>query len=237
MCGIAGLIGPETSSRVPWMTRQLAHRGPDDEGVWHSDSWPTALGNRRLKILDLSPLGHQPMVSEDSRWVLSFNGEIYNYVELRRELEGLGHSFRSRTDTEVLLGALVEWGTGALDRLRGMFAFALWDDVAGTLMLARDRLGIKPLYYASVGSSIAFGSEIKAVLASGLVESRLDMEALRSYLRLLWIPGPKTLLSGVMKLEPGCFMTWKSGISSIRRYWDVPPVDHDPRGADEEGTT
>jgi len=237
MCGIAGLIGPETSSRVPWMTRQLAHRGPDDEGVWHSDSWPAALGNRRLKILDLSPLGHQPMVSQDSRWVLSFNGEIYNYVELRRELEGLGHSFRSRTDTEVLLGALVEWGTGALDRFRGMFAFALWDDVAGTLMLARDRLGIKPLYYASVESSIAFGSEIKAVLASGLVESRLDMEALRSYLRLLWIPEPKTLLSGVMKLEPGCFMTWKAGISSIRRYWDVPPVDHDPGGADEEGTT
>jgi len=196
-----------------------------------------AIGNRRLKILDLSPLGHQPMVSRDSRWVLSFNGEIYNYVELRRELEAPGHTFRSRTDTEVLLAALAEWGPGALDRLRGMFGFALWDDVEGTLILARDRLGIKPLYYACAGQSIAFGSEIKAVLASGLVESRLDMEALRSYLRLLWIPEPRTLLAGIMKLEPGSVMTWKEGDSSIQRYWDVPPVDSASRDLSEESVT
>ena len=196
-----------------------------------------ALGNRRLQILDLSPLGHQPMVSRDSRWVLSFNGEIYNYVELRRELEAKGHTFRSKTDTEVLLAALVEWGPGALDRLRGMFGFALWDDVEGTLTLARDRLGIKPLYYACVGESIAFGSEIKAVLASGLVESRLDMEALRGYLRLLWVPEPKTLLAGIVKLEAGSILTWKAGVSSIRRYWDVPPVDPGCRDLSEEVAT
>ncbi len=225
MCGIAGIIGPAPTARVAGMTRQLAHRGPDDEGVWFSRQWPAALGNRRLKILDLSPLGHQPMTSPDGRWALTYNGEIYNHLELRRELESLGHAFRSKTDTEVLLAALVEWGIGALDRLRGMFGFALWDDQEGTLTLARDRLGIKPLYYTRAGESIAFGSEMKAVLASGLVEPRLDMEALRAYLRLLWVPEPRTLLHGVMKLPPGCFLIWRAGQGRVERYWDVPRVE------------
>jgi len=234
MCGIAGLIGTEPTRRVAGMTRLLAHRGPDDEGVWSSRRWPAALGNRRLQILDLSPLGHQPMASPDGRWALTYNGEIYNYVELRRELESRGHAFRSKTDTEVLLAALVEWGIGALDRLRGMFAFALWDDRDGTLTLARDRLGIKPLYYACSGESIAFGSEIKAVLASGLVEPRLDPEALRGYLRLLWVPEPRTMLEGVRKVPPGCYLTWRSGVFTIQRYWDVPPMEPETDLSDVE---
>jgi asparagine synthase (glutamine-hydrolysing) len=227
MCGIAGFFGPDGRARVAWMTRQLAHRGPDDEGVWSSPRLPLALGNRRLKILDLSPLGHQPMVSPDGRHALTYNGEIYNHVEVKAMLEGLGHSFRSTTDTEVLLQALIQWGVGALAVVKGMFAFALWDEREGTLTLARDRLGIKPLYYACPGDRIAFGSEIKAVLASGLVESRLDPEGLRGYLRLLWVPEPRTLLEGVLKLPPGCFMTWRDGVTRIQRYWDVPNVSLD----------
>src|SRR6266850_2293299 len=148
MCGIAGFYGPEAARRTAWMIRQLAHRGPDDEGVWSSPRYPLAIGNRRLKILDLSPLGHQPMPTRDGRWVLTFNGEIYNYVELRDELRKLGHDFRSETDTEVLLAALAEWGVRALERVNGMFSFALWDERERSLLLARDRLGIKPLYYA-----------------------------------------------------------------------------------------
>lgn len=222
MCGIAGFSGIGASERVTWMVRQLTHRGPDDVGVWQSRRYPVAVGNRRLKILDLSPLGHQPMVSDDGRWVLTFNGEIYNYIELRQELESLGRRFRSQTDTEVLLAALQEWGAGALLRLNGMFAFALWDDAAGNLLLARDRLGIKPLYYASTGDQFSFASEITAVLASGLIEPQMDTEALGSYLRLLWVPEPHTLFANVKKLEPGCLLNWDGTRINVKRFWDLP---------------
>lgn len=222
MCGIAGCTSEHAAVRVARMTRMLAHRGPDEEGVWISKRWPLALGNRRLRILDLSPLGHQPMVSEDGRWILTFNGEIYNYLELRRSLEAKGWTFRSQTDTEVLLASLIEWGEGALDRLNGMFAFALWDDQRGCLLLARDRLGIKPLYYAQCGPSFCFASEISALLGSGLMEPRVDPLGLESFLRLLWIPEPGTLFSGIRKLEPGHTLAWDGHRAEGRRYWDVP---------------
>ena len=222
MCGIAGFFGSSAGLRTAWMTRLLAHRGPDDEGVWASTASPMALGNRRLKILDLSSLGHQPMVSRDGRWALTFNGEIYNYVELRRELEGRGQVFHSRSDTEVLLHVLTTWGTDGLARLNGIFAFGLWDDHNRRLLLGRDRLGVKPIYYASQDDSFCFASEIAAILGSGLIEPEIDPTALESYLRLLWVPEPGTLFAGIRKLNPGAILVWDGVRSKVEPYWDVP---------------
>ncbi len=182
MCGIAGLISVNPERRVGSMLKAIEHRGYDDEGVWTSAAADGAgrracLGHRRLAIIDTSSAGHQPMLSADGRFSVTFNGEIYNYRELRRRLEGLGREFRTDTDTEVMLEAFAEWGVaGALPHLNGMFAFAVWDELERTLTLARDRLGIKPLFYAVAkdgeGESFVFGSEAKAVLASGLVARR-----------------------------------------------------------------
>ena len=223
MCGIAGFYGAEATNRAARMTRTLAHRGPDDEGVWASSTHPLALGNRRLKIIDLSSGGHQPMVSEDRRYALTFNGEIYNYIELRATLERAGHRFRTTSDTEVLLCALMEWGAGALERLNGMYAFALWDDRTGKALVARDRLGIKPLYYAERQGEFCFASEIKAILASSLLRPEINRAALKSYLRLLWVPEPGTLFAGIHKVEPGTYLLWseREGLKRVR-YWDLP---------------
>lgn len=226
MCGVAGYWGPSCGERASWMTRLLAHRGPDDEGIWASAKFPMALGNRRLKILDLSPLGHQPMISPDGRWVLTFNGEIYNYIEVRQELQKQGCAFRSQSDTEVLLHALVRWGRNGLTRLNGIFAFALWDEHSGRLMLGRDRLGVKPIYYAGRGESFCFASEIKSILGSELIEPEVDRAALESYLRLLWVPEPGTLFAGIRKLDPGSTLTWDGQRAVVESYWDVP----DPEG-------
>ncbi len=228
MCGIAGFFGREAETRTIWMTQLLAHRGPDDEGTWASQRSPVALGNRRLKILDLSPLGHQPMLSHDRRWTLTFNGEIYNYLELKQELASRGREFRSQSDTEVLLTSLEEWGVNALSRLKGMFAFALWDDHERNLLLVRDRLGIKPLYYSLTEDSLAFASEITPILASGIAEPRIDPRALEAYLRLLWVPEPGTLFARINKLEPGTFLTWNGERATISRYWDVPAPEAAP---------
>lgn len=222
MCGIAGIYGLESHERIAVMTRVLAHRGPDDEGTWRSSRAPLALGNRRLKILDLSSSGHQPMRSTDGRWVITYNGEIYNFEELRRELEGIGHTFRSGTDTEVVLTSLVEWGLSALLRFHGMFALALWDEREQKLLLARDRLGIKPLYFAESEGRLAFASEARSVLASGILQPRVNESALPSYLRLLWIPDPHCLFQGIRKLEPGHYLAWDGESARIQRYWDVP---------------
>lgn len=207
------------------MTHQLVHRGPDDGGLWVSPKHPLALGNRRLKVVDLSNLGHQPMRTLNGRWVLTYNGEIYNYLELRDELSREGFAFRSRTDTEVLLAALTTWGPQAIHKINGVFAFALWDEVKGRLLLARDRLGVKPLYYATVRDQMSFGSEISAVLASGLIEPSIDRESLESFLRLLWVPEPGTLFSGVFKLLPGHMLTWDGSRVEVSPYWDVPKID------------
>jgi len=162
------------------------------------------------------------MGSRDGRWTLTYNGEIYNYAQLRGELEHQGCHFQSSSDTEALLYALMTWGDGALLRLNGIFGFALWDEETRRLLLGRDRLGVKPVYYAQSGGAFCFASEIKAILGSGLVEPKVDHEALESYLRLLWVPEPRTLFEGIRKLEPGTTLLWDGERAAIQRYWDVP---------------
>jgi asparagine synthase (glutamine-hydrolysing) len=214
------------------MLQSIEHRGRDDEGVWTSEPVDdvgrrACLGHRRLSIIDTSAAGHQPMISADGRHSLTFNGEIYNYKPLRAELQAKGHRFRTDTDTEVLLAAFAEWGAGCLEHLNGMFAFAVWDTRERTLTLARDRLGIKPLYYAQVpgengtGNSFVFASEMKAILASRLVRPELDAEALNQYLTFLWTPDPHTLFRGIRTLPPAHVLTLRDGELSVREWWDV----------------
>ncbi|HMH44042.1 MAG TPA: hypothetical protein VK557_11205, partial [Pyrinomonadaceae bacterium] len=197
MCGIAGLLAQYPETLVGAMLTAIEHRGRDDEGVWTSasinDELRACLGHRRLSIIDTSNAGHEPMISPDGRFVITFNGEIYNYRELRVELAAKGHQFRTQTDTEVLLTAWQQWGEAALPRLNGMFAFALWDDRERSLFLVRDRVGIKPLYYATnsgqdaraPGGVFAFASEVKSILASGLFKAELDHESLHQFLTFL----------------------------------------------------
>jgi asparagine synthase (glutamine-hydrolysing) len=231
MCGIAGLISVSPEPRVGAMLKSIEHRGYDDEGVWSSASVDeegrrVCLAHRRLAIIDTSSAGHQPMESADGRFTVTFNGEIYNYRELRAVLEGRGRAFRTDTDTEVMLEAFAEWGVeGALPHLNGMFAFAVWDEQEKTLTLARDRLGIKPLFYAEVkteeGTSFVFASEAKGVLASGLVKAELDLEGLNQQLTFLWTPDPHTLFKGIRRLPPAHVLTWREGSKGVREWWDV----------------
>jgi asparagine synthase (glutamine-hydrolysing) len=226
MCGITGLINldgaPVSPVVLQRMTDAVAHRGPDSEGQWIEGG--IGIGHRRLAIIDLSPAGQQPMVSADHRYVLSYGGEIYNFRELKAELEALGYWFRSRTDSEVLLYALAEWGTAAIGRLNGMFAFALWDRKEKRLLLARDRYGIKPLYYFADGRRFAFGSEQKAILASGIVEPAIDKQALLEYFTFQNIFTDRTLVAGIRLLPAGHFATLDLGRAEpalhSEQYWD-----------------
>src|SRR5262245_58204388 len=183
MCGIAGVLNlagePVAPSTVKRMTDAVAHRGPDGEGQYTSGN--VGLGHRRLAIIDLSDAARQPMASHDGRWQIVYNGELYNFRELRTELEPLGHRFRTRSDTDVLIAAWAQWGTRSLERLNGMFAFAIWDTRERKLTLARDRFGVKPLYYARAGDTFLFGSEIKAIAAHGAYRTQLDREGLLEY--------------------------------------------------------
>jgi asparagine synthase (glutamine-hydrolysing) len=225
MCGIAGILNldgaPASPVLLKRMTDAIAHRGPDGEG--HYVEGPLGLGHRRLAIIDLSPAGRQPMATPDGRFVVSYNGELYNFRELRTELQALGRAFRSQSDTEVLLAAWAEWGLKALDRFNGMFAFALWDAREKTLTLARDRYGIKPLYYTRAGDTFLFGSEIKAILAHGAYRTVLDKEALLEYFTFQNFFTDRTLFKDVRLLPAGCHMSVRFGggrESSPRRYWD-----------------
>jgi asparagine synthase (glutamine-hydrolysing) len=223
MCGIVGtlsLVGePASPVLLRRMTDAVAHRGPDGEGFFTDG--PLGLGHRRLAIIDLSAAGHQPMLTRDGRYALSYNGEIYNFQELRAELEARGHQFRSRTDSEVLLYAYAEWGEKALERLNGMFAFAIWDKHERKLFLARDRYGIKPLYYAKAGNTFLFGSEAKAILAHPDYRTDLDREALIEYFTFQNFFTDRTLFKGVKLLPAGCHMTVTAEHGTrIRRYWD-----------------
>src|SRR5919112_2672042 len=231
MCGIAGLISVDPARRAGPMLEAIGHRGRDDEGVWTSASVDAAgrracLGHRRLAIIDTSSAGHQPMLSPDGRYALTFNGEIYNYRELRARLESLGREFHTDTDTEVLLAAFAEWGEGCLKYLNGMFAFAVWDERERTLTVARDRVGIKPLFYATTrgeggAESFAFASEAKALFASGLVRAELDAVGLNQQLTFLWTPDPHTLFRDVWRLPPAHVLTWRDGVVTLREWWDV----------------
>jgi len=231
MCGIVGLITNDPERRVGAMLGAVAHRGFDDEGVWTSGpdagGLRACLGHRRLSIIDTSAAGHQPFLSDDGRYALTYNGELYNYLDLRRELEAKGRRFRTETDTEVLLAAFEEWGEAGLARLNGMFAFAVWDERERRLTLVRDRLGIKPLYYSNVSASagapasFAFASEAKAIFASGLVRAELDPVGLHQQLTFLWTPDPQTLFRGVESLPPGHLLVWRDGRAEVREWWDV----------------
>lgn len=206
------------------MRDTLRHRGPDDAGTWWSEDARVAFGHRRLSILDLSPLGHQPMLSSDGRCVVIFNGEIYNFAELRDALAGYGHRFRGTSDTEVLLAAYQQWGVECLPRLRGMFAFALFDARDQSLLLARDRAGEKPLFVAHGAGRIAFASELKALLEWDAIPRRLDPEALDYYLAYGYVPGDKCLVAGVQKLPAGHALTYSlaSDKVTVWPYWRLP---------------
>jgi asparagine synthase (glutamine-hydrolysing) len=232
MCGIAGLISLAPERHTPTMLQTIEHRGRDDQGVWTSEAIDdsgrrTCLGHRRLAIIDTTRAGHQPMLSADGRYVITFGGEIYNYRELREELKSKSHTFRTETDTEVLLTAFAEWGPGCLPRLNGMFHFAVWDNQERTLTLARDHAGIKPLYYAYVPGkngrpgSLIFSSEVKAILATGFVERALDSEALNQFLTFLWVPDPNTLFRGIKTLPPAHALTFHDDQIEINEWWDV----------------
>ncbi|HEY7203371.1 MAG TPA: asparagine synthase (glutamine-hydrolyzing) [Methylomirabilota bacterium] len=224
MCGIAGIFlrnGDSVGEQpLQAMTTCLAHRGPDGDGFFRRG--PIGLGHRRLAIIDLVT-GDQPMSNEDVGITVVFNGEIYNFRELRRELEARGRRFRTASDTEVLLRAYEEYGVDCLRHLRGMFAFAIWDDHRRRLFLARDRVGIKPLVYAWDGQRLLFASEPKAILEDPSIPRRIDWEALRDYLTLHYIPSPRTIFADIRKLPPGCFLTvdLDGGEPKVERYWDL----------------
>jgi asparagine synthase (glutamine-hydrolysing) len=234
MCGIFGIVARNThvpSDVLERGTASLAHRGPDDSGtviVRESTPEPVeiGLGNRRLAILDLSPLGHQPMLDpETGNWIV-YNGEIYNFRDVRRELEQSGAKFTSHSDTEVLLKAYARWGEPCLAKFRGMFAFALWDAQQHRLFLARDPMGIKPLYYAELGSYFLFASEVRTILGTGLVPRRLDHAGLLNFLAFGSACDPLTLVQGIQALPAGHSLTWQSGTVRQSRYWDL--VDDRP---------
>jgi asparagine synthase (glutamine-hydrolysing) len=243
MCGFAGFIdfrcqtsGEELRERALRMARSLLHRGPDDEGIWIDAAVGIALGHRRLSILDLSSAGHQPMLSETGRYVIVYNGEIYNFQELKTEL---GHSakdrpsFRGHSDTEVMLACFERWGIkDSLVRMNGMFAFALWDRQERTLYLSRDRMGEKPLYYGWTGETLLFGSELKALQAHPSFTAGINRDALSLYLRYGCVPSPHSIFQGVYKLPPGTLLTLDSNCrrdTKLALYWSL-------RKVAEEGT-
>jgi len=233
MCGIAGFIGaqpgkmPEGLDAVAQaMSRSLQHRGPDDQGTWIDRDLGAALVHLRLSIVDLSPAGHQPMASADGRYIIVFNGEVYSFQEIRKDLEARGVQFRGHSDTEVILESIGVFGLDAtLKRMIGMFAIALWDRKERTLTLLRDRLGIKPVYWAKFGSLFMFGSELKALRACPGWDPRINRDAVAAYMRHNYIPAPHTIYLGVNKLEPGCILTlpW-GGQPVITRFWDARTV-------------
>lgn len=220
MCGIAGVVGRERAILAAGTARivdRLGHRGPDARGDLSFGN--CSLGHTRLRIIDLSPLGDQPLANEDETVWAAFNGEIYNFFELRAQLIAAGHRFRSGTDTEVLVHLYEEHGDDMAVRLRGMFAFAIWDERRRRLVLCRDRLGIKPLYYRNDGERLSFASEVQALTEPG---DELDAVSLHCFLRLGWVTGPRTIRAGVSELPPGHLLTWDGGRVATSRYWSPP---------------
>jgi asparagine synthase (glutamine-hydrolysing) len=221
MCGLTGFIDArpdaDAGAILRRMNRALAHRGPDAEGYF--EEGPVHLGHRRLSVIDPAA-SLQPMASADGRYTLVYNGELYNFAELRSELEAAGRTFATRGDTEVLLQAIEQWGEGALARLQGMFAFAIWDAREKTLFAARDHLGVKPFHYCWDGALFAFGSELKAIMEHPAVPRELDLDSLSLYLECQYIPGPRTIYRAIRKLEPGHAMTLRGGELRVWSYWN-----------------
>ena len=234
MCGIFGLVGLADCELGERIAQCIRHRGPDDHGVWISaDSTPVTLVNTRLAIIDLSPLGHMPMTTTSGETVITYNGEVFNFAETRAELEKLGHTFRSHSDTEVIANAYEEWGDECVHHFRGMFAFLIWDLKRQRLFAARDRLGIKPLYWAETPQGLILGSELKALLATGFIRPEINLAALNYYLAFYSVPSPLTMLAGIHALPPGYCLAWDAAArrADVRQYWDVPPAR--PIRADE----
>ena len=230
MCGIVGNASQTLVTDRVWLTAgrdAMTHRGPDDFGEWWSADGCVGLGQRRLSIIDLSPAGHQPMLDARGELCVVFNGEIYNYADLRRELRAKGHAFRSQSDTEVIMAAYREWGTDCLSHLNGMFAFALYDGRPRALFMARDRAGEKPLFYALTHGTLRFASELKALLADPAFPRRIDPEALDCYLAMGFVPGERCILQDVHKLPPAHALLFNLDDGSLRRwrYWQLPELD------------
>ena len=233
MCGIAGIVSRDgldrgAAARAVRMRDIITHRGPDAAGL-HADGW-AVLAHRRLSIVDLTT-GQQPLSNEDGSVWVAFNGEIYNHADIRRELETRGHRYRTRSDTETIVHAYEEWGDECVHHFRGMFAFAIWDGPRRRLLLVRDRLGVKPLYWARVGDQLIFGSEIKAILASDLVQPEANESVLTEVLSTRYTSGTQTMFRGIHKLLPGHQLVFEDGNATIRQYWDVPVGDYGPRQA------
>lgn len=232
MCGVCGIVSFDHSvdievHRIAQMTKSLSHRGPDNHGVWVKG--PIGLGHCRLSIIDLTEAGHQPMSNENGRFWISYNGEVYNFQQLRMELETKGHRFKSLTDTEVIVHLYEEEGIECLSKLRGMFAFAIWDDKRRLLFMARDRFGQKPLYYYIDAEKLLFASEIKSILASRLVEISPDYQALYKYLCLGYVPHPNTGFKGIKKLPPGHYLIVDGANVVLKPYWSlqIEPSDNE----------
>lgn len=241
MCGICGIFNFSGSPSltvshnvIKQMTNVITHRGPDDEGIYISDDRRIGLGARRLSIIDVSG-GHQPLSNEDGSIWIAYNGEVYNHPELKLQLEQRGHHYNSRVDTETIVHLYEEKGTACLDDLRGMFAFAIWDSAKERLFLARDRLGVKPLYYTVVNGQVIFGSEIKSILQSPGVPREINTTALYHYLTFVTTPAPMTLFKGIYKLPPGHFVLIDSGGNiTLEQYWDAIVPNSNPKTQPEE---
>lgn len=224
MCGIAGIVDKQRAPRpadIAAMVADIPYRGPDGVGHVCLESDGVALGHRRLSIIDLSQAGSQPMASQSGRYWLVFNGEIYNYLEIRKQLEALGRKFRSESDTEVLLQAYEQWGRACLDRFMGMYAFAIWDCAHQELFAARDRLGIKPFYYRETPGGILFASEVKSILAVQAESWEVDTSLIDAYMNFGYVPGEETLHRGIKRLLPGHTLTWRANQIRLSCYWDV----------------
>src|SRR5437773_2114017 len=241
MCGISGVVNCGDCETLRRMNSIQAHRGPDDSGTWQQNFPNEArvgLGNRRLAIVDLSPSGHMPMCNEDRTIWITFNGEIYNFAELRSRLQSRGHRFKSETDTEVVLHSYEESGPECVKQLNGMFAFAICDlrTTTPTLFLARDHFGIKPLYYCHQGGRFAFASEIKALLEIPEMPRRMNLKALNQYLTFLWVPDPLTMFDQIVKLPAGHSALYRDGNLRVEQYWDLkfPAAGHDFKANEAE---
>lgn len=225
MCGICGYIGRKLiqSERLIQMNDTMYHRGPDDHGIWEHqrEEYGVGFAQRRLSILDLSEMGHQPMLSEDGRVVITYNGEVYNYIQLREELKAKGYSFRSNCDTEVIIAAYQEWGYECFNRFNGMFAIAIWDEKKESLILARDRMGKKPLYYYAKGTDFVFGSELKPIMKYPYFCKDINYDMIGHYMCNKCIVSPWTIFHNTYKMEPGTYLIYHKGEMQIHHYWDL----------------
>ncbi|MBW2707723.1 MAG: asparagine synthase (glutamine-hydrolyzing) [Deltaproteobacteria bacterium] len=226
MCGIVGFIANTNFDRLrnslSEAVSKLVHRGPNDSGLFFDENHGLGLGHRRLSVIDLSDAGRQPMASQDGRFQIVYNGEVYNFKEIRKTLEDLGHVFRTDTDTEVILGAYRQWGIDCLERFTGMFSLGLWDETKECLFLARDRLGIKPLFYYHAPGSLFFASELKALMALSPFPGDLDHNAIPLFLHYQYIPAPRTVFKNTFKLLPGHFARFRKGSLEVKPYWTLP---------------